>query len=87
VNENTCTELLTLGADLPRAHQVALVAHEDDGSLRLRLPEEQPQLGGPVEAPPVGHREHQHADLAAQRRQVLSTGERGLQNAGKYREY
>ena len=55
---------LTLGADLTRADEVALVAHEDDGSLRLSLSQEEPELSGAVETPPVGHREHQNTHLA-----------------------
>lgn len=45
----------TLESDLAGANQVTLVAHEDDGSLRLRLPQEESQLGGAVETAPVGH--------------------------------
>ena len=62
----------TLCADLSRADQVALVAHEDDGSVRLCLPQEQADLRGAVEAAAVRQREHQDAHLALQRRQVLS---------------
>lgn len=62
----------TLEGDLAGANQVTLVAHEDDGSLRLRLPQEESQLGGAVETAPVGHWKHQDAHLAQQRRQVLS---------------
>lgn len=64
--------LPTVGADLPRADEVTLVAHEDDGSVRQRLPEEQAELRGAVEAAAVRQREHQDAHLALQRRQVLS---------------
>lgn len=62
--------------DLTRAHQVALVAHEDDGSLRLNLPQQETQLSGAVEAAPVGHRKHQHANLTLQSGQVLQRGRR-----------
>lgn len=49
------TAEFTLEGDLAGANQVALVAHEDDGSLRLRLPQEESQLGGAVETAPVRH--------------------------------
>lgn len=54
----------TLGADLPGADQVALVAHQDDRCLWLGLPEEEAELGGAVEASPVRHGEDQDAHVA-----------------------
>lgn len=70
-------EGFTLRADLTCAHEVTLVTHEDDGSLRLRLPQEKPQLSGAVETAPVGHREHQDTNLTLQSRQVLKRRQRG----------
>lgn len=39
--------------------------------MRLGLPEEEAELGGPMEASPVGHREDEDAHVALQRGQVL----------------
>lgn len=61
----------TLAADLTGADQVALVPHQDDWRVRLGLPEEEAELGGPVEAPPVSHREDEDAHVTLQRGQVL----------------
>lgn len=46
---------LTLGGDLARANEVALIPDEDDGGLGLSLPQEKPELCGAVETTPVGH--------------------------------
>lgn len=62
--------------DFTGAHQVALVTHEDDGSLWLSLPQEKSQLSGAMETAPVGHRKHQDANLTLQRRQVLQRRQR-----------
>ena len=62
---------LTLRGDLACANEVALVPDEDDGGLGLRLPEEEPELSGAVEATPVGHWKHQDTHLTQQSRQVL----------------
>lgn len=69
-------------ADLARAHQVTLVTHEDDGSLRLSLPQEKPQLSGAVETAPVGHGEHQDTNFTLQSRQVLQRGQKGTESPG-----
>lgn len=45
----------TLEGNFAGANQVTFVAHKDDGGLRLRLPQEESQLGGAVETAPVGH--------------------------------
>lgn len=45
--------VITLCADLARAHQVTLVAHEDDGSVGLALPQQQAQLRCTVETASV----------------------------------
>lgn len=39
--------------------------------MRLGLPEEEAELGGPMEASSVGHREDEDAHVALQRGQVL----------------
>lgn len=78
LKSGTLEAFLTLSGDLARSDQVALVAHEDYGCLGLSLPQEEPQLSRSVEAPPVGHRKHQNADLALQSREVL----RGLRGWG-----
>lgn len=61
----------TLAADFTGADQVALVPHQDDWRVRLGLPEEEAELGSPVEAPPVSHREDEDAHVTLQRGQVL----------------
>lgn len=67
---------LTLSSDLTCANKVTLITDEDDGSLRLILPQEESQLGGTVETPPVGHWKHQDTHLTLQHRQVLRGRER-----------
>lgn len=39
--------------------------------MRLGLPEEEAELGGAMEASPVGHREDEDAHVALQRGQIL----------------
>lgn len=46
---------LTLRGDLTRADEVTLITDQDDGRLRLGLPEEKSELSGTVETTPVGH--------------------------------
>lgn len=67
---------LTLGGDLARANEVALIPDEDDGGLGLSLPQEKPELSGAVETTPVGHWKHQDTHLTQQSRQVLRDTQR-----------
>ncbi|TNN74470.1 hypothetical protein EYF80_015250 [Liparis tanakae] len=62
---------LTFCADFTGAHKVALVAHQDDGRVRLGLPEEEAELGDAVETPPVSHREHQDTHVTVESGEVL----------------
>lgn len=64
----------TLSRDLARANQVALVTDEDYGSLRLRLSQEETELGRAMETAPVGHGEHQDTHFTLESRQVLWEG-------------
>lgn len=61
----------TFAADFPGADEVAFVPRQDDGRLRLGLPEEEAELRGAVEAAAVGHGEDQDAHVALQSGQVL----------------
>lgn len=61
----------TFAADFPGTDEVALVPRQDDGRLRLGLPEQEAELRGAVEASPVGHGEDQDAHVALQGGQVL----------------
>lgn len=61
----------TFAADFTGTDEVALVPRQDDGRLRLGLPEQEAELRSAVEASPVGHREDQDAHVALQCGQVL----------------
>lgn len=61
----------TLVADFTGADKVALVPHQDDWRVWLGLPEEEAELGGPMEASSVSHREDEDAHVTVQRGQVL----------------
>ena len=67
--------LPTLSADFPGAHQVTLVAHQNDGCLWLGLPEEETELSSSVETPSVRDWKHQDANIALQSGQVLQKEE------------
>lgn len=61
----------TLVADFTRPDKVALVPHQDDWHVWLGLPEEEAELGGPMEASSVSHGEDENAHVTLQRGQVL----------------
>lgn len=63
--------LRTFAAYFTGTDEVTLVPRQDDGRLRLGLPEQEAELRGAVEASPVGHGEDQDAHVALQSGQVL----------------
>lgn len=58
--------LRTFAADFTGTDEVAFVPRQDDGRLRLGLPEEEAELRCAVEAASVGHGEDQDAYVALQ---------------------
>lgn len=64
----------TLQRHLPGAHQVALVAHQDDGHVvgRSAPPQSDAKLGGRVEAAPVADRVHDDVRAVAQQARLAA---------------
>lgn len=74
----------TFAADFTGTDEVALVPRQDDGRLRLGLPEQEAELRSAVEASPVGHREDQDAHVALQCGQVLDVQNTNTQVSAKH---